>query len=261
MLMTDELSDRVAVVTGGAAGIGRGIAIEFAREGADVVVADVDEEPNLPDERERGTTMEIVEELGSEIAFVETDVSDAGNAEALMEATVERFGGLDVLVNNAGISPEGTVVTTSEETWDRTLDVNLKGTFLCSKYAVPQLRDSDCARIINISSQGAFRGGSANVAYCVSKAGVSHITRNMAVDHGEEDGINVNAICPGPIRTNLMADTLADPEAAAPYDDHTFVDFFGEPRDVGRAAVFLASEDARYVQGHNLMVDGGWMAQ
>jgi NAD(P)-dependent dehydrogenase (short-subunit alcohol dehydrogenase family) len=256
-----SLEGRTAVVTGGAAGIGRGIATELAREGADIVVADMQAEPKVPEEEGSETTVERVEELGQNARFVETDVSDPAEAEALMQVAAEQFGGIDVLVNNAGIASSGTVETASLSTWQRTLSVNLTGAFLCSKYAMPYLRESDRARVINISSQGAFRAGSNNVSYGVSKAGISQLTRAMAVDHGEADGVNVNAICPGPIRTSMMIETLDDPEARQPYDDHTFVDFFGTPEDVGRAAVFLCSEDARYIQGHNLMVDGGWMAQ
>jgi len=256
-----SLDGRVAVVTGGAAGIGRGIAIELAREGTDIVVADIDNGPKVPSEEGSETTIERVKDLGQDARFVETDVSKPSDVETLMEVTAEEFGGIDILVNNAGIASSGTVETASLETWDRTIAVNLTGAFLCGKYAVPYLRESDQARIINISSQGAFRAGSENVSYSVSKAGISQLTRAMAVDHGEVDGINVNAICPGPIRTSMMIETLDDPEARQPYDDHTFVDFFGTPEDVGRAAVFLCSEDARYIQGHNLMVDGGWMAQ
>lgn len=256
-----SLDGRTAVVTGGAAGIGRGIATELAHEGADIVVADIDEEPKVPEEEGTETTIERVESLGQDARFVETDVSKPTDVETLMEAATEAFGGIDILVNNAGIASSGTVETASLETWDQTIAVNLTGAFLCSKYAMPYLRESDHARVINISSQGAFRAGSENVSYSVSKAGISHLTRAMAVDHGEADGVNVNAICPGPIRTSMMIDTLDDPEARKPYDEHTFVDFFGTPEDVGRAAVFLCSEDARYIQGHNLMVDGGWMAR
>ncbi len=253
------LKDRVAVVTGASAGIGRGIAIELAREGADIVIGDLTKVPKLDTETE--TTVEAIESLGQSALFVKTDVSQSEDAKQLIETAVEEFGGIDILVNNAGIASSGTVETASEEEWEETLDVNLSGVFLCSRYAVPHLRESSCARIINISSQGAFLGGKENVAYCSSKAGVSQLTRAMAVDHGESDEINVNAICPGPIQTDMMVETLADPTKREPYDERTYVPFFGEPRDIGRAAVFLSSDDARYIQGHNLMVDGGWMAR
>jgi len=222
-----DLTDRTAVVTGGAAGIGRGIAIELAREGADVVVADLDETPNLDEEKERGTT-------------------------------AEHFDGIDILVNNAGISGSGSVRDTALEFWEKVLSVNLTGVFLCSKYAIPHLVESDQGRIINISSQGSVRASGTNTAYCVSKAGVSHLTRSLAAELGKE-GVNVNAIMPGPVRTQMMADVLDDPEKRKPYDEEVLTPYTGTPEDIGRVAVFLASADSRYVTGHNLAAEGGWL--
>jgi NAD(P)-dependent dehydrogenase (short-subunit alcohol dehydrogenase family) len=253
-----DLTGRTAVVTGGAAGIGRGIALELAREGADVVVADVDETPNLEEEHERGTTVELVGEIGREALFVETDVSDEDDVIHLMDEAADRFDGFDVLVNNAGISGSGSVSETTLEFWNEVLSVNLTGVFLCSKYAIPHLVESDQGRIINISSQGAFRASGTNTAYCVSKAGVSHLTRSLAAELGDE-GVNVNAIMPGPVRTEMMADVLDDPEKREPYDEQVLTPYTGVPEDIGRAAVFLASEDSRYVTGHNLAAEGGWL--
>jgi NAD(P)-dependent dehydrogenase (short-subunit alcohol dehydrogenase family) len=254
--MSIDLTDRTAVVTGGAAGIGRGIAIELAREGADIVVADVDEDPKLDEEED--TTVEAVEALGQDAEYVETDVSDEDDVRALMDATAEEFGGIDILVNNAGISGPGSAQDTSLEFWNQVLSVNLTGAFLCAKYAIPHLFESDQGRIINISSQGAERASGRNTAYCVSKAGISHLTRSLAAECSPE-GVNVNAIMPGPVRTSMMADTLDDPEAREPFDEATLTPYTGVPRDIGRVAVFLASEDSRYVTGHNLAAEGGWL--
>ena len=253
-----DLTGRVAVVTGGASGIGRGIAVELAREGADIVVADVDEEPNMEEEREEGTTVELVREMGRDAAYVETDVTSESEVEALMEATAERFGGIDVLVNNAGIAGSGSARETSLELWNRVLAVNLTGAFLCSKHAIPHVVESDQGRIINISSQGSKRASGTNTAYCVSKAGISHLTKSLAAELGPE-GVTVNAIMPGPVRTAMMADVLDDPERRQEYLDEMCVPYYGVPRDIGRVAVFLASEDARYVAGHDLAAEGGWL--
>jgi NAD(P)-dependent dehydrogenase (short-subunit alcohol dehydrogenase family) len=246
-----------ALVTGGASGIGRGIALELASEGADVAVGDVREEPLM--DFEETPTHERVRERGQQGAFFETDVSEEVEVEALIEATVEEFGGLDILVNNAGTNIEGTVEHQSYEDWREVLSVNLDAVFLCSKYAIPHLRASDRGRIVNISSQVAFVAWPRNAAYDTSKAAVSHLTRQMAVDLSPDE-ITVNAICPGPIKTKKMKESLADFEVKHRYDEKVLTPFVGEPEDIGKAAVFLCSDAGRYVDGHNLVVDGGWLA-
>jgi len=246
-----------ALVTGGASGIGRGIAIELAKAGADVAVGDVREEP-LMDFKET-PTHERVNELGQRGLFYEADVSDESEVEALIEATVDEFGGLDIMINNAGTNIEGSVEHQSYEDWRKVLSVNLDAVFLCSKYAIPHLRESDQGRIINISSQVAFVAWPRNAAYDTSKAAVSHLTRQMAVDLSPDE-ITVNAICPGPIKTKKMKESLADFEIKHRYDEKVLTSFVGEPEDIGQAAVYLCSDAGRYVNGHNLVVDGGWLA-
>jgi len=253
-----DLTGRVAVVTGGGSGIGRGIAIELAREGADVVVADVEAEPTLKDERVKGTTVEVVRELGQDAEYVSTDVTSEADIRDLIDATAEHFGGIDVLVNNAGIAGAGSTRETSLAFWNEVLAVNLTGAFLCSKHAIPHLVESDQGRIVNISSQGSKRASGTNTAYCVSKAGISHLTRSLAAELGKE-GVNVNSIMPGPVRTAMMVDVLDDPERRQEYLDQVLTPYTGVPEDIGRVAVFLASEDARYVTGHDLAAEGGWL--
>lgn len=246
-----------ALVTGGASGIGRGIAIELAKAGADVAIGDVREEP-LMDFKET-PTHDRVDELGQRGLFYEADVSNESEAEALVEATVDEFGGLDIMVNNAGTNIEGSVEHQPYEDWRKVLSVNLDAVFLCSKYAIPHLRESDQGRIVNISSQVAFVAWPRNAAYDTSKAAVSHLTRQMAVDLSPDE-VTVNAICPGPIKTKKMKESLADFEIKHRYDEKVLTSFVGEPEDIGQAAVYLCSDAGRYVNGHNLVVDGGWLA-
>jgi NAD(P)-dependent dehydrogenase (short-subunit alcohol dehydrogenase family) len=246
-----------ALVTGGASGIGRGIAIELAKAGADVAIGDIREEP-LMDFKET-PTHERVDELGQRGLFYEADVSNESEAEALVEASVDEFGGLDIMVNNAGTNIEGSVEHQPYEDWRKVLSVNLDAVFLCSKYAIPHLRESDQGRIINISSQVAFVAWPRNAAYDTSKAAVSHLTRQMAVDLSPDE-VTVNAICPGPIKTKKMKESLADFEIKHRYDEKVLTSFVGEPEDIGQAAVYLCSDAGRYVNGHNLVVDGGWLA-
>ena len=249
-----QLDGLSAIVTGGAAGIGRGIALELAREGADIAVADMRKDPLM--DFEETPTHERVKEMGNTGMFIQADVSDEVVVKAMVETVAEQLDGVDILINNAGTNIEGTVEHQSYEEWRKVFSVNLDGVFLCSKYAIPYLRRSNQARIINISSQVAFVAWPRNAAYDASKAAVSHLTRQMAVDLAP-DGITVNAICPGPIKTKKMKESLADFEIKNRYDEKTLTSFIGEPEDIGRAAVYLATTDGRYVNGHNLVVDGG----
>lgn len=251
------LEGKTAIVTGGASGNGRGIAIELANAGADIAVGDVREEPKL--DEHTTTTVEEVRDRGREAIFRETDVSNESDARDLVTATVEELGSLDILVNNAGIFPPGAIDEISSADWDETFDVNVKGIYHCSKHAIPHLRESDQARIVNLSSQLGMVGLAESSAYCASKGGIANLTRQMAIDYAEDE-ITVNAVNPGVIRTSMTKPQLEDPEQRAEIENNTLLPYLGEPEDVGKAVTFLASEWAKYVTGHCLVVDGGWVA-
>jgi NAD(P)-dependent dehydrogenase (short-subunit alcohol dehydrogenase family) len=254
-----RLKNKVAIVTGAASGIGRAIARHFAAEGATVALADVREDP-----REDGeTTLALIEAAGGEAWFQSTDVSDRAAVDALVEATVARHGRLDVMVNNAAVFLGKPLLDTSEDEWDRVLAVNLKGVFLGCKAAVRQMigqepRAEARGRIVNISSQHGMISAPEDVAYGTSKAGVAYITRQIAADYAEA-GIVCNAVAPGKILSGRGGRSV-EPRWIAYSEARTPMPRLGHPDDVARAAVFLASDEATYITGVNLMVDGGWMA-
>lgn len=255
-----RLSGRVAVVTGSSSGLGRAIAVRLAAEGASVVVSDVRVEP-----REGGeTTEQVIERAGGACVRIEADVSRASDVDALVTGAVERFGRLDVMVNNAGISGAASkpLLETTEADWDAIMAVNLRGVFLCCKRAIAEMIGQEPigevrGRVINISSQHGMVGPPGHVAYAASKGGVVNLTRQLAVDYGRR-GILVNAIAPGKVMTGLAEH--ADPEVMVYSHARTPFGRLGRPEDVAGAAAFLASDDALYVSGTNLLVDGGWMA-
>jgi NAD(P)-dependent dehydrogenase (short-subunit alcohol dehydrogenase family) len=247
-------------VTGSASGLGRAIAIRFAQEGAHVVVSDVRADP-----REGGNPTEaVIEQGGGSCIRLDADVSRWEDIDRLVSESVERFGRLDVMVNNAAIAGPASkpLLETTEEDWDSIMAVNLRGVFLCCKRAIGEMLDQEPinevrGRVINISSQHGMVGSPGHVAYSTSKGGVINLTHQLAVDYGKQ-GILVNAVAPGKILTGSPEQVN---EEAIAYS-HARTPFFrlGRPTDVAAAATFLASDDARYVSGTNLLVDGGWMA-
>ena len=254
-----RLKDRVAIVTGGSSGIGRGIALELAREGARVVVGDVQEAPKRGIHHDTDVTtptVEEVEKLGGEGIFVQADMGNEDAVYALIERGAEHFGGLDILVNNAGIHIPANSQELSIADWDKVLGVNLRGVFIASKLAIPHLKKSSAGRIVNIASVHAFHGGAGPV-YAPAKAGVVNLTKDQAVELGA-DNITANAICPGYIETPIQ-DYLTE-EDIQMARDKTPLPRLGRPWDIGRAVVFFASDDGEWITGTALAVDGGWLA-
>ena len=252
-----RLKDRVAVVTGAGRGIGRGIAAEFAREGARVVIAEVDEATARDAEGQ-------LTAAGGTARAIPCDVTTEDDIRRLMIETEEAFGGLDVLVNNAAVGVYKSLAEATAEDFDRAVAVNLRGVFLCMKHASPLLRRSGSGSIINIASVHSVQSVGGTVPYAASKGGVAALTRAAAIDLAV-DGIRVNAICPGWIDTPLIRgifDESEDPTAMrAAVEKRQLFGRLGTAEEIGRAAVFLASDDSTYVTGSLLFVDSGMTAQ
>ena len=253
------LSNRICIVTGGSSGIGRGIAIEFAREGAKVIIADVQQAPKSGKYYDTDVvtpTATEIEKLGGEATFIQTDVSDDSQVQHMIRQTVERFGGLDILVNNAGICIPGNSQELSLEDWDRITRINYRAVFVASKFGISHLKRSCAGRIINISSIQAHRGGG-GPAYPGAKAAVVNLSRDLALELAPHQ-ITVNSVCPGFIESAIQ-DYLTEDDIKS-CREKTVLPRFGKPRDIARACVFLASDDAEWITGTSLVVDGGWLA-
>jgi NAD(P)-dependent dehydrogenase (short-subunit alcohol dehydrogenase family) len=251
-----RLAGKVALITGGGTGIGRGCALAFAREGAKVAVG----------ARRRKPLEAVVREIGSaggEAIALSCDVSDRGQVEQAIRATVERFGKLNVVVNNAGAVLPATAEATSDEDWNRILAVNLTGTFLVSRAALPELRRSGGGSIINIGSVLGLVGMKQRAAYAAAKGGVTLLTKAMALDHAREN-IRVNCICPALTETDLVAEVISkmpDPEAGRrERAEQIPLGRLGLPEDVASLAVFLASDESAWMTGVALPLDGGLTA-
>jgi len=253
--MGERLAGKVALVTGAASGIGRAAATLFAREGAAVVLAD-------QDARRGQQAAAIIAQEGRRAVFQRADVSREEDTVAVVARAMELFGGLDILFNNAGVMPGGTVLTQSVEEWDRVMAVNLRGMFLCCRAAVPAMRargTGHIGSIVNTASPTGLLGYPDLIAYSTSKGGVSALTRALAVELAP--AIRVNAVVPGTINTGILQgylDTVADRDAVLrAFAAQHPMGRIGEPEDVARAALFLASDDAAFVTGAALVVDGG----
>ena len=248
-----KLKNRVAVITGAASGIGRACAIEFANEGARVVLADV----NLAGARE---TAQVIEAAGGTAHAVEADVADPAAVGRLVSETLRRFSEVHVLLNDAAIQVNKTVEDTTVEEWTREIAINLGGVFLCSKYFLPHLRKTR-GNIVSLSSVNAYFVEPGCAGYCATKAAIIGLTKAMAIDHGK-DGIRVNCICPGYIDAGLAEgyfQAQPDPAAARASAGKLHALWrIGRAEEVARAAVYLASDDASFVTGAALVVDGGF---
>lgn len=252
--MPDEYKDKVVLVTGGSYGIGRAAAIGFARKGAKVSIADLDVE--------RGEeTLRRIKEAGGEAIFVKTDVSSEEDVKALVEKTVRTYGKLDCAFNNAGIHKQFvSTVDFSAEDWEEMINVNLKSVWLCMKYEIPQMLKQGKGSIVNTSSAAGLVGAPSNPAYPASKHGVVGITKSTALEFARK-GIRVNCVCPGPTRTGMNEALAAtSPEIVKAMDQKVPMGRIGEPEEVAAAAIFLCSDEASYITGHALPVDGGIVA-
>jgi NAD(P)-dependent dehydrogenase (short-subunit alcohol dehydrogenase family) len=247
-----RLEGKIALITGGASGMGKVAAELFALEGAKVVLTDVSDDAGR-------ATAAAIEDAGGEAAYVHADVSDETDAEAMIAATLERFGGLDVLYNNAGVMPadDGSVHTNTEATWDLVLGVNVKGVAFGCKYGIPAMIESGGGSIINVASFVAWMGAATSqTAYTASKGAVLAMTREIAVEYARR-GIRCNALCPGPIETPLLMQLLSDEQKRQRRLIHVPMGRLGQAEELAKAALFLASEDSSFMTGASLIVDGG----
>jgi NAD(P)-dependent dehydrogenase (short-subunit alcohol dehydrogenase family) len=247
-----RLDGKVAVITGAAGGIGREAAVLFSEEGASVCVADVSAEAG-----------EEAAAACREAFFQQVDVTDQASVEAMYAAAAERYGGVDVLYNNAGIMPadDASVLETEPDAWDRVLDVNAKGVFLCCRHGIPRLLERGGGSVINVASFVALVGAATSqIAYTASKGAVLSLTRELAVEFARQ-GVRVNALCPGPVETPMLMRLFEDDPAA--YERrrvHLPMGRLAKAREIALGALFLASDESSYVTGSTFLVDGGLTA-
>jgi NAD(P)-dependent dehydrogenase (short-subunit alcohol dehydrogenase family) len=251
--LTMRLKDKVTIITGAGSGMGRAAALLFAAQGAKVVVAEFSEAAGAE-------TVRLVREAGGEATFVRVDVSKEADAKGMVDHALATYGGLDVLYNNAGVMPEAdhSVIDTEVAVWDQVMAVNVRGVFLGCKYAIPAMEARGGGSIINIASFVAILGCSVpQDAYTASKGALLSLTRSLAVQFGPK-GIRTNAICPGPIETPLLMDWLLKDEAAKKLRlARNPTGRFGKPEEIVNMAIYLASDESRFTNGAQLVVDGG----
>jgi NAD(P)-dependent dehydrogenase (short-subunit alcohol dehydrogenase family) len=250
-----RLEDKVALITGGGSGIGKAAALLFSSEGARICISDIDSA--------RGEeTARLITSQGREALFVRADVSKAQDAQKMVNETIRKYNTLDILFNNAGISADLSILDTTEDDWDRMININLKGVFLGCKYALPHMIRSKRGSIINMSSVSGIMGSQNLAAYCASKGGVLMLTRAMACDLGPY-GIRVNCICPSHIITPMVEGFISElPKSNVESVARRYpLRRFGKPEEVAKVALFLASEDSSFMTGSALVVDGGSIAQ
>jgi NAD(P)-dependent dehydrogenase (short-subunit alcohol dehydrogenase family) len=255
--MGERLLGKVAVITGAATGIGKASALLFAQEGASVVLIDID--------RDHGE--EVAEQIRTSegrASFIRADVSRTEDVRTLVSSVVDLEGKIDVLFNNAAINYFGKITDTAEDDWDRVMNVNVRGVFLGCKYVIPVMQKSGGGSIINTASAAAIVGLKNLAAYTASKGAVLQLTKNLALDYAA-DGIRVNALCPGVTATEMtlkLIDESPDPSAARRrFDTARPIGRMGEPLEIAKAALFLASDDSSYMTGAHLLVDGGYCAE
>jgi len=242
---------KVAFVTGAGSGIGRATALAFAREGASVVVSDISERGNQE-------TVRMIEELDERALAVRCDVTRTGDVKAALDRTVETFGRLDVAFNNAGVEQEeAATAQLAEEVWDRVIDIDLRGVFLCMKHEIPLVLEQGGGAIVNTSSGAGVKGFPMGAAYVAAKHGVIGLTRSAALDYAQAN-IRINAVCPGIIETQMMDRVTGDtPEGRQQVISQEPIGRMGKPEEIAEAVLWLCSEAASFVVGHAMVVDGG----
>lgn len=251
--MTMKLKDKIAIVTGSKRGIGKSIALEFAKEGAKVVVSDIDL-------KECQDVCDEIKKLGSDAIAIKCDVSKKEDVDNMVEKTIQKFKKIDILVNNAGVAPMKPFVEMTEKDWDFTMNINLKGVFLCSNAAAKHMVKQKSGKIVSIASIAGKVGFINTSAYCASKGGVINFTRELALELSPYN-INVNAVAPGIIVTKMTEDLLKDKQVREGLLANIPLGREGKPEEIAKAVVFLASDDSSYVTGHTLVVDGGWLTK
>lgn len=248
--MTKEFEGKVALVTGGARGIGQACAVAFARRGASVAVCDIDEYSE--------ETVSLIEKMGGKAIYIRMDVSDPQSVQEGIKKTISTFGRLDFAHNNAGVRAVALTADLSEEDWRRVIDINLTGVFLCMKYEIPEILKTKGA-IVNTASIWGMTGAYERSAYVASKAGVIGLTKTAASEYGEQ-GIRINAIAPGPILTSAALKTLSEGIGLDAVVSKTAMKRAGKPEEIAEAVTWLCSSASSYVNGVVLPVDGGWSA-
>jgi len=246
-----DLKNKVAIVTGSRRGIGKAIALALAKAGANVVVSDI----NLDD---CNKVVEAIKAINGNALAVKADVSNPEDVSQMINLTTEKFGKVNILVNNAGIYMQKSLTDVTEQDFDRILDINLKGVFLCSKAAVPEMIKQGKGKIINITSIAGQVGFANSSAYCASKGAVINITRELALELAQYK-INVNAIGPGVIETSMTKNLLEDKATKETLLANIPLNRIGKPEDIANAVLFLASDSSDYITGITLFVDGGWL--
>ncbi len=246
-----RLQDKIAIITGASSGIGKTCAIIFAWEGAKIIVADWSDGEEVANQ---------IKENGGEAFFIKTDVSNPADITKMIELCLKKFGKIDILVNNAGIVKFGALHETSEQDWDKVLDINLKGMFLAIKEVIPQMLKQGKGKIVSIASIAGLVGFDKVSAYCASKGGIIALTREAALEYATNK-ININCIAPGIIKTAMTKDMIDDPATKQSFQNSTPYPRLGEPEDIAYAAIYLASDESDFVTGEVLVVDGGWTAK
>lgn len=250
----ERLKNKVALITGGSSGIGRAIALLFAKEGAKVSILDIDKEKGVETEN-------LIKKDGKEAIFIQADVSKENDVKNAIILTIKKFNKLDILCNNAGISYSCPLTEMDEKDWDKVLNINLKGVFICSKYAIPEMIKTGNGSIINIASVAGLVGLANESAYCASKGGIISLTKAMALELAPYK-IRVNCICPGstltPMFERILLSTGNYEMALKKNIERIPLGRIGNPEDIAYAALYLASEESSYVTGAILVVDGGW---